>query len=105
MNWVIVTGIVTLTGVPISVTAIILQLRTHARATAQRMENMRSEQRAAGKAAMQPMIDLLTSERDDARRERDDAKRERDDARRERDLWEGRYLDLANSRRPRPGGL
>lgn len=60
----------------VGITTLWMQLSERSRAQARALEQMKQDLRTEGKAAMQPMIELLTSQRDDARTQLADAKAE-----------------------------
>lgn len=60
----------------VGITALWIQLSERSRAQAGALEKMKQDLRAEGKASMQPMIELLTSQRDDARAQLRDARAE-----------------------------
>lgn len=66
----------TIIGTIIAITTLWMQLTERSRVQATTLERMKADLRAEGKAAMAPTIDLLTSQRDDARNQLRDAKAE-----------------------------
>lgn len=83
----------TIVGTVIAITTLWLQLTERSRNQASELEQMKQALRVEGKAAMQPMIDLLTSQRDDAREQLKDTKAEN-----------AQLREWLHDKRPGPGG-
>lgn len=91
MSLAVLVALCTIVGVPLAVVGIVLvvkqQAREQAAARAAEKQATYNDGVIAGKALMQPTVDLITSQRDDARHDRDDAQRRAD-------TFEARYNDL-----------